>query len=319
MKQNKQGNILCLCGGVGGAKLAYGFSKILPAENLNIIVNTGDDFEHINLPISPDIDTVTYTLAEKNNSQQGWGLADETWQFMDKLKKENPSESWFQIGDKDLKHHQARQQLLKQGKSLSQVTQLLCNKMQIASNIIPMSDQPVRTMIKTDDGDLSFQHYFVREQCQPKISGFYFQGIETAQASPNFINALHDKNLSAVVICPSNPFVSIDPILALNGIKEQLHHINVPVIAISPIINGQAIKGPTSKMMDELNIPKTSAAIAEHYHSIIDCLVIDNSDQAEQKRIVKIGVKTAVTQTLMKNKTDKIALAKFILKQINTL
>jgi len=311
---NDKQNILCLCGGVGGAKLAYGFSKVLAPENLNIVVNTGDDFEHLGFPISPDLDTVTYTLSEQNNTELGWGLAGETWQFMSELKTENPSASWFQLGDKDLETHRFRKQLLQQGQSLSEATRALCKKFSIAENIIPMSDDPVHTIIQTqNDEDLAFQHYFVREQCQPPVKGFYFRHIEQAKPSSGFIECLRDKDLKAVVICPSNPFVSVDPILSLPGIKKQLQNLSVPVIAVSPIIGGQAVKGPTAKMMDELQIPKTSAAIAKHYEGLVDYLILDNSDTEDKASVEALGMQVAITKTLMKENQDKVDLANFIL------
>jgi len=308
---NFSGKILCLCGGVGGAKLALGFSKILSPEQLTIVVNTGDDFEHLGFPISPDIDTVIYTLAGMSNKAQGWGIEGETWQFMAEQEKKQ-GETWFKLGDKDLQTHRLRKQLLAQGLTLSEVTQKLCEKYSVKHHVLPMSDNKVSTIIKTANTNLAFQHYFVREQCKPLVTGFYFEGIDKAKASPGFIDALNDPHLCAVVICPSNPYVSIDPILALEGVKEKLHALNVPVIAISPIIAGKAIKGPTAKIMDELHIPKTSSAIAQHYHDIIDILVIDPDDTAEIPSVEKQGIQCVSTKTLMKTDEDKQALAQFI-------
>lgn len=317
---NKHKKILCLCGGVGGAKLALGFSKVLTPEQLTIVVNTGDDFEHLGFYISPDIDTVIYTLAGISNKSQGWGIAGESWRFMAEQEKADSeagvNNTWFKLGDKDLETHHYRRQLLGQGYSLSETTQKLCEKYAVFHSVLPMSDNSVSTRIKTTDSDLAFQHYFVREQCQPIVRGVYFSGINSAQASPDFLQALDDSDLSAIIICPSNPFVSIDPILSLAGIKDKLKNHKAPVIAISPIIGGNAIKGPTAKMMDELGIAKTSQAIAEHYRDFIDTLVVDNSDASEISSVEKMGIRCVATQTLMKADKDKEQLARFILKQL---
>ena len=308
--------ILCLCGGVGGAKLALGFSKFLRPEQLTIAVNTCDDFEHLGFFITPDIDTVIYTLAGLSNQALGWGLEGETWQFMAEQEKSGGA-TWFRLGDKDLVTHRLRKQLLAEGFSLSAVTEILCEHYGISANIVPMSDDRVSTIVHAADGDLSFQHYFVREQCRPAVHGFSFRGAAQAHASPGFVAALQDPGLAAVVICPSNPFVSIAPILALPGLREQLQRLRVPVIAVSPIIAGAAVKGPTAKMMDELKIPKTSAAIAEYYRGLVDVLVIDESDAADKAAVEKTGMRCTIMKTLMKTEADKIALAKFISDSIS--
>lgn len=311
-----QGKIVCLCGGVGGAKLALGFSKLLSPEQLSIVVNTGDDFEHLGFHISPDIDTVIYTLAGMSNAQQGWGIEGETWQFMEELKQKNPQQTWFLLGDKDLQTHRLRKQHLSQGRSLTDVTQILARHYGVKHHVLPMSDGKVRTVVHTDKGKLPFQHYFVKEQCRPSVSGFEFEGLPRSGPTSQVMMALSDPQLRAVVICPSNPFVSIDPILSLRHVKEKLKTIAAPVIAVSPIIGGQAIKGPTAKMMDELNIPKTSSAIAAHYADILDILVIDDSDSAEYASVLAQDIDCVVTRTLMKTESDKIALARFILNAL---
>jgi LPPG:FO 2-phospho-L-lactate transferase len=315
MSKNKK--ILCLCGGVGGAKLALGFSKILTPEQLTIVVNTGDDFEHLGYFISPDIDTVIYTLAGISNKTQGWGLEGETWAFMAQQEKNN-GETWFKLGDKDLLTHQLRKKLLAQNKTLSAATLELCKHYGVKHSVLPMSDHKVSTIIKTAHSELPFQHYFVREQCKPVVSGFYFKGIESAGPSAGFLQALDASDLSAVVICPSNPFVSIDPILSLPGVKERLQSIKAPVLAISPIIGGQAIKGPTAKIMQELAIPLSSQAIAVHYRDVIDTLIIDNSDAEDVDAVEKSGVHCVSTQTLMKTDKDKENLARFILEKLGS-
>jgi len=307
--------ILCLCGGVGGAKLALGFSKILSPQQLSIVVNTGDDFEHLGFPISPDIDTVIYTLAGMSNKAQGWGIEGETWEFMEQQTKSG-GENWFKLGDKDLETHRTRKQLLAQGLTLNETTDRIAKKYNVKHTIVPMSNHKVSTFVKTVNADLAFQHYFVREQCQPVVTGFYFRGIEQAQPSPLFLKALDDPDLSAVIICPSNPYVSIDPILSLSGIKEKLRSIKAPVIAVSPIIGGKAIKGPTAKMMHELELAKTSQTIAGHYRDFLDLLIVDDSDAAEINSVEAMGIRCLSTATLMKSDTDKEKLARFILANL---
>jgi LPPG:FO 2-phospho-L-lactate transferase len=303
---------VCLCGGVGGAKLALGFSKILPPEQLAIVINTGDDFEHLGFWISPDIDTVLYTLAGISNQVLGWGIANESWNFMAQ-QEQSSGTTWFKLGDKDLQTHHLRKQWLAEGLSLSELTARLCKHYDVRPTLLPMSDDPVSTIVQTTQGELTFQHYFVREQCKPQVTGFYFRGIEQAQPSAQFMQALHDPELAAVVICPSNPFVSIAPILALRGVRETLRALAVPVIAVSPIIGGQAIKGPTAKMMDELKIVKTSRSIAQHYRDILNILILDDSDAGQSIEVEACGIRCLTTRTLMKTEGDKRGLAEFIL------
>jgi LPPG:FO 2-phospho-L-lactate transferase len=310
--------ILCLCGGVGGAKLAYGFSQLLQPGQLTIVVNTGDDFHHLGYHISPDIDTVIYNLAQINNEQLGWGIQNESWHFMARLRQEKPEHSWFQLGDQDLMTHQYRTALLEQGLSLTQATRSLCDKYGVAHSVIPMSNDPVQTTVHTRSGELPFQHYFVREKCQPAVRGFSFHGIEQASPSAEFIQTLQNPNLEAVIICPSNPFLSIDPILALPGIRSLLTQVPVPVIAISPLIGGKAVKGPTAKIMQELNIPCSSAAIASHYAGLVSHLLVDPADQHELAQIRSTGIQCLVHPTLMRRREDKIELARYLLRQMGS-
>lgn len=313
--------VLALSGGVGGAKLALGLSRVLAPEQLTIVCNTADDFEHLGFPICPDLDTVMYTLAGVNNTELGWGLAGETWQFMQALKQLN-SETWFQLGDKDLATHTQRRRLLAQGETLTQVTQKLAQSLGVKHPIIPMSDNRVQTIVHTDTEDLAFQHYFVREQCKPKVSGFTFDGIEQAQISPEFERALLDQDLAAIIICPSNPFVSVDPILSLPNVRKLMEASAAPVIAVSPIVGGKAIKGPAAKMMAELNLEVTSESVVRFYGDLLDGFVMDDLDAAltgtitpllrTTKALSKTGLST--TQTIMKTDSDKIALARFILE-----
>ncbi len=309
------GKILALCGGVGGAKLAWGLAQTLSPEQLTIVVNTGDDFEHLGLHISPDLDTVMYTLAGINNRELGWGLAGETWHCMDSLATLG-GETWFRLGDKDLATHLSRTQQLAQGKTLTAVTAYLCEKLGIQHKVLPMSDHAVRTLIDTNEGELAFQDYFVRQQCKPAVRGVRFTGAETAIPSPEVLAALNDPDLGAVIICPSNPLLSIAPILAIPGMRQALEKTAAKIIVVSPLIGGQAVKGPTAKMMQEMNIPTDSNSIANFYADLLDVLVIDECDNTDAAGFSSANFSTHACKTLMKTDADKLALATSLLQLI---
>jgi LPPG:FO 2-phospho-L-lactate transferase len=309
----EQGTCVALSGGVGGAKLALGLSKILAPEQLNVIVNTGDDFEHLGLTICPDLDTLTYTLAGLNNTETGWGRMGETWTFMAALKALD-GEDWFQLGDGDLATHVERTRRLAAGESLSAATAALAAQLGIDVAITPMSDDPVRTYVDTAGGALAFQHYFVRDQCRPVVTGFEFRGVASAAPSPAALRALADPALDAVVICPSNPFISIDPILAVPGLRAAIKAAPAPVIAVSPIVGGRAIKGPTAKMMAELGITQSAASVARHYQELIDGFVLDSEDEATGNEIRDLGLKVLVTNTVMQSLEDRVSLAADVLE-----
>ena len=240
--------VVALSGGIGGAKLALGLSLVVDPGDLVIVANTGDDFQHLGLSISPDIDTVMYTLAGINNPVTGWGRRDETWRFMEALEQLG-GETWFRLGDTDLATNMERTRRLAAGDTLSNITADFCRRLGVRCRVLPMSDDSVRTRVKTGQGWLDFQDYFVRYQCAPVVEGFSFAGVESAASAPGFLAALRDPTLRAVIICPSNPFISIDPILSLRGVRDALRTSAAPVVAVSPIIGGQAVKGPTAKMM----------------------------------------------------------------------
>ncbi len=310
--------ILALSGGVGGAKLALGLSKVLEPDQLVIVANTADDFEHLGLSISPDLDTVMYTLADVNNKELGWGLAGESWNTMDALETLG-GDTWFRLGDRDLATHLERSQRLENGDNLSAVTDYLCKRLGINHSVIPMSDDPVRTKITTADGELAFQEYFVREQCQPAISDFHFDGIEQAAPQQALMDLLNSDDLAAIIICPSNPFVSVEPILRLTGVRDAMRKSPAPVIAISPIVAGIAIKGPAAKMMAELNIPATATAVADYYGDLLDGFIIDKSDQSLLPAIEQLGVNACSEQTIMKTLDDRIQLAQATLAYAKNL
>lgn len=270
--------ILALAGGVGGAKLANGLAHILPPDDLTIIVNTGDDFEHLGLHIAPDLDSVCYALAGRNDVERGWGLAGESWAFMDALKGLG-GEDWFNLGDRDLATHMLRTEGLKT-QSLSAVSAQLARAMGILHKVAPMSDQPVRSIVATDMGELPFQHYFVRHQGQPAFRGIRFEGMESARPSPTFIGALDDPTLSAIILCPSNPWLSIAPILAVPGVRERIEARTVPLVAVSPFLGGQAVKGPAAKIMREIGLVPDAQGLIQHYGDLLDGLVVQTGEGA---------------------------------------
>lgn len=297
--------VVALCGGIGGAKLALGLYRVLEPGALHVIVNTGDDFEHLGLHISPDIDTVTYTLAGINNPDTGWGRKDESWTFLHAL-GELGGDTWFSLGDRDLAIHVERTRRLRAGESLTRITDDFAKRFSITARLVPMSDEPVRTVVETDEGDLPFQEYFVRMKCRPAVKSIRYDGAGSAIAPRDAIRTLQKPGLRAVILCPSNPFLSIDPILAVPGVRQALALCRAPVIAVSPLIGGRAVKGPTAKIMDELSIPATAAAVADHYGDLLDGIVIDHADAAEAKAL---SVPCLVTRTLMMtlNERDNLA------------
>ncbi len=304
--------ILALSGGVGGAKLALGLSRAVPAHRLAVVCNTGDDFQHLGLTICPDLDTVTYTLAGRNNTHQGWGLADESWQVMAAL-KDLGGPDWFNLGDRDLATHLYRSELLSRGLPLSAVSAKLCAALGVAPRVLPMSDDRVSTRVLTDSGELSFQHYFVREQCRPRVLGFRFVGSDSARPHPDLVRLLTAPDLGAVVLCPSNPYVSIDPILSLPGVRALLRNCPAPVIAVSPIVGGRALKGPAAKMMGELGVDCSALAVAEYYRDIVDGFVLDTLDGEHVSAVADLGLVAVVANTVMVSLDDRLQLARAVL------
>ncbi len=311
------GSVLALSGGVGGAKLCLGLSDCLPAERLHIACNTGDDFQHLGLTICPDIDTVLYTLSGRNDSARGWGLAGETWEVLQALQALE-ADTWFRLGDRDLATHLWRAGELARGGSLSAVTAELARRLGVRAQVYPMSDDPVPTLVHTDAGELAFQEYFVREQCRPRVSGFRFRGIDAARLQPSLAALCRSADLAGVIICPSNPFVSIDPILRLDNFWQTLRQCNTRVVAVAPIVAGQALKGPAAKMMAELGMPVTACGVAEHYArhypGLVTTFVIDHSDATLAPEIAALGMEVQVRSTVMQERASKQALAKSCLE-----
>ena len=302
------GTVLALAGGVGGAKLADGLAALL-GERLGVIVNTGDDFEHVGLFISPDLDTVMYTLAGIANPETGWGIAGESWAFLEQVVRLG-APGWFRLGDRDLATHVLRGERLRRGERLSTITADLCRRLGIAARVMPMSDAPVRTIVETAAGPLPFQDYFVRLRCEVPVTGFAFTGIEQARPSEEITAALDAGDLAAIILCPSNPYVSVDPILAVPTLKDRLRRRGVPIVAVSPIIGGAAVKGPAAKMMRELKLDPSALAVAEHYAGFIHGMLIDEADAALAPRIEALGMVVQVAPTLMKTADDRRAVAR---------
>jgi LPPG:FO 2-phospho-L-lactate transferase len=310
--------ILALAGGVGGARLAHGLARVLAPDGLLVAVNTGDDFLHLGLHISPDLDSVMYKLAGLNDPVHGWGVRDESWNFMAALDRLD-GETWFNLGDRDLETHVERTRRLRAGETLSQVTDALCRALGIVHPVVPMSDDPVRTVVLSDRGPLPFQDYFVRLKCAPKVSGFTFDGAAGARPSPALAAALADPDLAAIVICPSNPFVSIAPVLSVPAIGAAVAKRRVPAVAVTPIIGGAAVKGPAAKMMEELGAEVSAAGIARHYGTLIDGFVLDVADAVHAPAIEALGTAVVTAPTLMRRDDDERALAETTLHFARTL
>jgi len=301
--------VLTLSGGVGGAKLCLGFDTILPAGGQTVLVNTGDDFDHLGLRICPDIDTLLYTLAGLANTELGWGRRDETWHFMETLATLG-GETWFRLGDRDLALHVERTRRSRQGQTLSAITAEFAANLRVASRILPMSDASVRTRVESSAGLLDFQQYFVRERCAPAVRALHFVGAEAAAPAPGLAEALASPALEAIVLAPSNPYLSIDPILSLPGLRLALRAAAVPILAVTPILGGAAVKGPTAKIMAELGLVPSALAVAEHYHGLIDGFVLD---QRDAPLAPQFDLPVHVCDTLMQTLEDRQRIARSVL------
>ncbi|MGE0258576.1 MAG: 2-phospho-L-lactate transferase [Alphaproteobacteria bacterium] len=304
-----KGPVLALSGGVGGAKLALGLYRVLPPDRLTVVANTGDDFEHLGLAISPDLDTLLYTLSGQANPELGWGRAGETWTFMSALEALGGA-TWFRLGDGDLATHVERTSRLRAGESLSTISDDFRRRLGVRARLLPMSDDPVRTRLRTAEGWLDFQDYFVRLRCEPAVSELSFAGAEASRPHPDFLAALADPALRAVIVCPSNPFISVDPILAVPGVRDGLRACRAPVVAVSPIVAGQAVKGPTAKMMAELGLPVDAATPARHYRDFLDAYIADEADAAA---LADLDIPVVLGRTLMQTLDDREALARTVL------
>jgi LPPG:FO 2-phospho-L-lactate transferase len=305
------GHVVALCGGVGGAKLAHGLARVLPGDDLTIIVNTGDDFRHLGLWVSPDIDAVVYALAELSDPVRGWGRREESWNFMAALAGLGGA-TWFQLGDGDLAMHVERSWRMAAGEALSAVTERIRRKLGIGAAILPMSDEPVSTRVHTDAGWLDFQEYFVHRRCEPAVRALDYVGASRAQPLPAALAALARPDLRAVVICPSNPFLSIEPILALPALRQALEAARAPVVAVTPIIGGEAVKGPAAKMLRELGFESSSGAVARRYAGLADVFISDAADPLPPSFP---GMRIVRAATLMTGVAEREGLAREVLRQ----
>lgn len=303
------GRVVAFSGGVGGAKLSAGLAGTLQGKDLTIVVNTGDDFEHLGLRICPDIDSTLYALSGLDDPVRGWGRRDETWTFMSALKQLG-APSWFNLGDGDLALHVERTRRLRAGEPLSSVTRTLARALGIENDIVPMTDDEVATRVRIEDGWIEFQEYFVGRRCEPAVSEIKFRGAQQARPSAAAISALQDPLLRAAIICPSNPMLSIDPILAMPAMREALRNCRAPRVAVSPIIAGQAVKGPAAKIMAETGLEPSASAVARYYAELVDIFVVD---EADADAILPAGMERLVTPSLMRTAQDKERLAHTVL------
>jgi LPPG:FO 2-phospho-L-lactate transferase len=300
--------VAALAGGVGGAKLADGLAQVLPPGSLTLIVNTGDDFNHLGLHISPDLDTVCYTLAGLANRTTGWGRSDEGWRFLETLEALG-GPTWFRLGDRDLALHHERTRRLAAGELLSDVTRSLAARMRVPATVLPMTDDAMRTMVLTDEGEIPFQVYFVGRACEPPVRGFRFDGAETARPAAGVLEALSGADV--IVLCPSNPWVSLDPILALPGVRQAV--AQGLAVGVSPIIRGEALKGPAAKMFREMGIEPSARAVADHYPGLLRGILIDLEDASEAVGIEAAGTRALATRTVMKGRSARRRLAEEVL------
>jgi len=309
--RGRTGEVLALAGGVGGAKLVLGLTRILSPDQLVIVVNTGDDEYFHGLHVSPDLDTVMYTLAGLANPESGWGLAGDTFNTLDMLGRYR-ADTWFNLGDRDLATHIRRTHLLKQGATLSEVTAELCQRLGVDHKIVPMSDEPVRTVLSTEAGDLAMQQYFVQHRSEPRVTAIAYAGAEGAAPSPGLRAALESARLA--ILCPSNPYLSIGPILAVSGVREGLENFPGLRVAVSPIVGGEAVRGPAAKIMAELGHEVSSVGVARQYQGISDVFLIDHEDADLEPAIAGLGIRPLATSIIMDTEADKVALAKYILE-----
>lgn len=308
MSSRSDFRVLALAGGVGGAKLASGLAHLL-GERLTVLVNTGDDFDHLGLHVSPDLDTVMYTLAGIANSETGWGIAGETWSFMDQLKRLG-GPTWFRLGDRDLATHAVRTARLNRGERLTEITTDLCRALGVRSNVLPMTDDCVRTLVHSGEETYDFQDYFVRLKCDVPVTSLSFDGAATAKYNERLAEFARTPGARAIVICPSNPYLSIDPILALPGLRDWMKQVSAVTIAVSPIVDGAAVKGPAAKIMQELGLQPSAAAVARHYKGLLDGFILDRVDADDTEMACAEDLKVRATQTVMRNMDDRVELGR---------
>ncbi len=305
--------ITALSGGVGAAKLLTGLREIQPAEDLTVVVNTGDDFQWMGLYVCPDLDTVTYTLAGEANPETGWGVMGDSFGCLERLQKLG-AEAWFRIGDLDLATHLFRTDRLRGGCTLTQVTGEICSRYGAGCRILPMADSPIPTLVHTNEGILGFQDYFVRRRCVPSVSAFTYDGVDQARPAPGVLDALAEAD--GIVVCPSNPFISIGPILAVPGIRDAICRSSATVVAVSPVISGQAVKGPTATMLQQLGHDVSAAGVAALYADMLDVFILDRRDEILRGDISALGLSVVSAETWMDSARAKVDLARTVLETL---
>lgn len=304
-------NVTALAGGVGAARFLRGLARVIDPARLCVIVNTGDDEEFFGLHVSPDLDTITYTLAGAIDQTKGWGLPDETFCCLEALSRYYP-DTWFGLGDRDFATHLFRTQQLRQGKSLSAVTATIARAWGVSATILPMSDDPVRTIVHTERGALPFQQYFVKGRGEGQVRNVELCGIATASAAPGVCEAIRSADF--VILPPSNPIVSIGPILALPGVRQALRQTAAPVVAVSPLVAGKPVKGPADRLLSGLGIEVSVTGVANLYQDFLDTFVIDTQDESQLARLEQLGLTVITTDTIMDDMEKSVALARAIIQ-----
>jgi len=305
--------ITALAGGVGASKFLLGLTSVMPPEDVTIIANTGDDIEMFGLRICPDIDTVTYTLAGVIDDRAGWGLRNDTFECLHNLASYG-EDTWFNLGDKDLATHIFRTNQLRQGSSVSEITLEVCRRLGVRSTILPMTDEYTPTRVTTDDGEMHFQEYFVRRRCEPRVRSLRFDGIDSARPAPGVLDAI--TGADGVVVCPSNPFISIGPILGVPGVRDALVQTRSKIVAITPIIGGKALKGPAADMLRDLGHEVSAASVAAMYRDFLDIFIVDQSDAGLERDVLELGIEARLADTIMSSLEKKKELASFVLSAI---
>ena len=309
-------HITCLAGGVGAARFLTGLREIIPERDLTVIVNTGDDDEFHGLHVSPDLDIICYTLAGIVDEKKGWGIQNETFNTLKQLKNyRNPT--WFQIGDQDFATHIYRTQRLREGRTLTEATQQIAELLGLECRILPMSNSPVQTIVQTPKGRLKFQEYFVRDAFQPEVQAIEFEGIGDAEPTTEVTDAI--KKADGIIICPSNPIVSIGPILSLKSVRTLLQARKKSTIAISPIVGGKTLKGPADQMMRTLGMEPSAYGVAHLYRDIAETIIIDRQDRGLKQRIEQLGMRCVITDTVMRTRRKKIQLAEAAIGRLGIL
>lgn len=306
--------VTAIAGGVGASKFLAGLCRVMAPEEVTIIVNTGDDVEMFGLYIAPDLDIVTYTLAEVVNPSTGWGIADDTFHCLDRLLRYTGEERWFNLGDKDLATHIFRTARMRAGSRLSEVAELLRTRLGVRSRILPMTDTHVPTTIVTEEGELHFQEYLVRRRAQPRVRGIRFENMGSAAPAPGVREAILEAD--AILVCPSNPLISIGPVLAVPGVRDLLKETPAVIAAISPVVGGASLKGPTDKMLAELGMEVSAAQVARLYADFLDVYVLDSMDATAGPEIEALGLRALITNTVMSGLEEKLALARATLAAV---